>query len=87
MIDEPSKTIKAGGHGVPGGENMVRYPDGRVRYYSVAEAKRIQTFPDDYVITGSWTEAMRQLGNAVPVRLAKIVASSIFANIGQTPRK
>lgn len=87
MIDEPSKTIKAGGHGVPGGENMVRYPDGRVRYYSVAEAKRIQTFPDDYVITGSWTEAMRQLGNAVPVRLAKIVASSIFVNIGQTPRK
>lgn len=77
-IDEPSKTIKAGGHGVPGGENMVRYPDGNVRYYSVAEAKRIQTFPDDYEIIGSWTEAMRQLGNAVPVDLATLVGKSIL---------
>lgn len=76
-IDEPSKTIKAGSHGVPGGENMIRYPDGHVRYYTVAEAKRIQTFPDDYVIKGTWTEAMRQLGNAVPVELAKIVAKSV----------
>lgn len=76
-IDEPSKTIKAGSHGVPGGENMIKFPDGSVRYYTVAEAKRIQTFPDDYFITGSWTEAMRQLGNAVPVNLAKIVAESV----------
>lgn len=76
-IDEPSKTIKAGSHGVPGGENMIKYPDGHVRYYTVAEAKRIQTFPDDYVIKGTWTEAMRQLGNAVPVELAKIVAKTV----------
>lgn len=78
-MDEPSKTIKAGAHGVPGGENMIRYPDGHVRYYSVAEAKRIQTFPDDYIITGSWTESMRQLGNAVPVTLAKTIGSSVIA--------
>lgn len=78
-MDEPSKTIKAGDHGVPGGENMVRYPDGRTRYLSVAEAKRIQTFPDDYTITGAWTEAMRQLGNAVPVQLAYIIGNSVFS--------
>lgn len=76
-IDEPSKTIKAGNHGVPGGENMVRLPDGTVRYYTIFEAKRIQTFPDSYHITGSWTEAMRQIGNAVPVQLANIIASSL----------
>ncbi len=76
-IDEPSKTIKAGSHGVPGGENMVRFNDGSTRYFSVLEAKRIQTFPDDYVITGAWTEAMRQLGNAVPVKLAHIVGRSV----------
>ncbi len=80
-IDEPSKTIKAGGHGVPGGENMVKYPDGHVRYYSVAEAKRIQTFPDEYTITGSWTEAMRQLGNAVPVKLASLIAKSVIDSL------
>lgn len=77
-IDQPSKTIKAGGHGVPGGENMIKYPDGQVRYYTVLEAKRIQTFPDDYPISGSWTEAMRQLGNAVPVKLANTIANSLF---------
>lgn len=77
-IDEPSKTIKAGGHGVPGGENTVRLPDGTIRYLSVLEAKRIQTFPDDYIITGAWSEAMRQLGNAVPVQLAYIVGDSVI---------
>lgn len=69
--DLPAKTIKAGGHGVPGGENMIRYPDGSIRYFTVFEAKRIQTFPDDYVITGAWGEALRQIGNAVPVKLAE----------------
>lgn len=80
-IDMPSKTIKAGGHGVPGGENMIKYPDGSVRYYTVLEAKRIQTFPDDYPIYGSWTEAMRQLGNAVPVQLAFIIAKQLLKTI------
>lgn len=77
-IDEPSKTIKAGDHGVPGGENMIVFPDGETRYLSISEAKRIQTFPDEYTITGAWTEAMRQLGNAVPVQLAQIIGQSVL---------
>jgi DNA (cytosine-5)-methyltransferase 1 len=76
-IDEPSKTIKAGDHGVPGGENMIRFESGEVRYLTILEAKRIQTFPDEYTITGSWTEGMRQLGNAVPVRLANIIGNEL----------
>jgi DNA (cytosine-5)-methyltransferase 1 len=76
-IDEPAKTLKAGDHGVPGGENMMLKPDGSIRYFTVREAARLQTFPDDFVFCGSWTEAMRQLGNAVPVRLAENVAASI----------
>lgn len=43
---------------------MIAYPDGKVRYLSVRESARVQTFPDDYAFLGSWTEAMRQLGNA-----------------------
>src|SRR5690606_23982614 len=77
-IDEPSKTLKAGDHGVPGGENMIRYNDDSIRYYTVREAARIQTFPDDYHISGAWSECMRQIGNAVPVTLAEVVASSIY---------
>lgn len=75
--DEPAKTLKAGDHGVPGGENMLRRPDGSVRYFSVRESARLQTFPDDFRFRGSWTETMRQLGNAVPVALAEAVAASI----------
>ena len=76
-LDEPAKTLKAGDHGVPGGENMLARVDGSVRYFTVREAARLQTFPDTYAFRGAWTEAMRQLGNAVPVRLAETVARSV----------
>ncbi len=76
-LDGPAKTLKAGDHGVPGGENMLARPDGSVRYFTVREAARLQTFPDGYSFRGAWTEAMRQLGNAVPVRLAETVARSV----------
>jgi DNA (cytosine-5)-methyltransferase 1 len=82
-IDQPSKTIKAGDHGVPGGENMIRFEDNSVRYFTVLEAKRIQTFPDDYEISGAWTEAMRQLGNAVPVKLAYTIGQSLITAINK----
>jgi DNA (cytosine-5)-methyltransferase 1 len=76
-MDEAAKTLKAGVHGVPGGENMLLRPDGTVRYFSVRESARLQTFPDEYELHGSWTEAMRQLGNAVPVELARVIASDV----------
>jgi DNA (cytosine-5)-methyltransferase 1 len=81
--DWPAKTIKAGGHGVPGGENMIRYADGSIRYFTVFEAKKIQTFPDDYVIKGAWGEAMRQIGNAVPVELARIIGDRLAATLSK----
>lgn len=84
-IDEPSKTLKAGDHGVPGGENMLRYNDDSIRYFTVREAARIQTFPDDYHIAGAWSECMRQIGNAVPVTLAEAVAQSVYQAL--TPNK
>jgi len=80
-IDHPAKTIKAGGHGVPGGENMIRYEDGSVRYFTTHEAKLVQTFPSDFVITGPWGEAMRQIGNAVPVKLAEIIAEQLYESL------
>lgn len=82
-LDEPAKALKAGDHGVPGGENMLLYADGTVRYFTIREAARIQTFPDDYVFPGSWTESMRQLGNAVPVQLARAVAASVIGKLAE----
>ena len=76
-LDEPAKTLKAGDHGVPGGENMLLKPDGSVRYFTLRESARLQTFPDNFYFPGSWTESMRQLGNAVPVTLAHMVGQSV----------
>ncbi len=75
--DRPAKALKAGDHGVPGGENTLRYEDGSVRYFSVRECARLQTFPDNWIFEGSWTESMRQLGNAVPVQMCEVVAKRL----------
>lgn len=47
------------------------------RKLSARELCRIQTFPDDYTITGSRTDAQRQLGNAVPSLLAEVLGTEI----------
>ncbi|CDH43998.1 Cytosine-specific methyltransferase [Candidatus Contendobacter odensis Run_B_J11] len=83
LLDLPAKTLKAGNHGVPGGENMMVMDDGNVRYFSVRESARLQTFPDGYVFHGSWTETMRQLGNAVPVALARCVSASVAERLAE----
>ena len=80
-LDEPAKTLKAGVHGVPGGENMLYRPDGSVRYFTAREAARLQTFPDSYRLHGSWSEVMRQLGNAVPVHLARVIGDHVAAKL------
>lgn len=80
-LDEPAKTLKAGVHGVPGGENMMLRPDGSIRYFSVRESARLQTFPDSFLFHGSWTETMRQLGNAVPVELARVVGQDVARHL------
>ena len=77
-LDWPSKAIKAGVHGVPGGENMLVEDDGRVRYYTVRESAELQTFPRNYVFIASRSENMRQIGNAVPVELAHVIGESLY---------
>jgi DNA (cytosine-5)-methyltransferase 1 len=83
-LDLPAKTLKAGDHGVPGGENMLVKETGDVRYFTVRESARMQTFPDGFVFHGTWTESMRQLGNAVPVGLAHLVGSSVAEKLVQS---
>ncbi|MGB1235414.1 MAG: DNA cytosine methyltransferase, partial [Planktomarina sp.] len=80
-LDEPAKTLKAGVHGVPGGENMLVRTDGSVRYFTMREAARLQTFSDTYVFQGAWSVVMRQLGNAVPVALAQAVLKSVATSL------
>lgn len=82
-LDLPAKTLKAGVHGVPGGENMLLRTDGTVRYFTVRESARLQTFPDTYQLNGSWTESMRQLGNAVPVELARVIGDGLLSKLAE----
>jgi len=70
-LDMPAKALKAGDHGVPGGENMMVKDDGTVRYFTVREAARLVGLPDDYLFPATWSESMRQLGNAVPAQLGE----------------
>jgi DNA (cytosine-5)-methyltransferase 1 len=76
-LDQPAKTLKAGDHGVPGGENAIAMDSGGARYMTVREAARVQTFPDEYVFEGPRSEAMRQIGNAVPVVVAEAFGRAI----------
>lgn len=80
-LDHPAKTLKAGDHGVPGGENMLAEPSGAVRYFTLRECARLQSFPDEFVFPGSWTESMRQIGNAVPVSLARAIGEHLLGTL------
>ncbi|BAJ29592.1 MULTISPECIES: DNA (cytosine-5-)-methyltransferase [Kitasatospora] len=83
-LDRPAKTVKAGVHGVPGGESVMLtdelMPDKityKHRYMTVRETARVMTFPDDWELKGPRGEKMRQLGNAVPVLLGEVFAKAV----------
>lgn len=57
--------------------NMYIHP-WEARGLSPREAARIQTFPDDYVLTGAQNLWYAQVGNAVPVKLAKAIGDGIM---------
>jgi len=85
ILDLPAKTIKAGVHGVPGGENMLLSEDGSVRYFTLREIARLQTFPDSHFFVGARTHVTRQIGNAVPCRLARAVAEPLLDLLAANP--
>ncbi|MEV7678669.1 DNA cytosine methyltransferase [Streptomyces sp. NPDC088341] len=86
VLDRPAKTVKAGVHGVPGGESVMQLDnvdfvnDGGgtgYRYMTVRETARVMTFPDHVVLDGPRGEKMRQLGNAVPVKLGAVFSQAV----------
>ncbi|MFM0597317.1 DNA cytosine methyltransferase [Paraburkholderia dilworthii] len=67
----PSRTIKAQPGKFTGPFHW------KNRHFKVEELKRLQTFPDDYEIVGTFGKIMEQVGNSVPPRLARTIASSV----------
>ncbi|MDJ0836346.1 MAG: DNA cytosine methyltransferase [Acidobacteriota bacterium] len=76
--DWPAKTIKAGVHGVPGGENIVHTDEGGIRYFTLREAAVVQGFPPNYLFKGNACTITSQIGNAVPVPLIEVVARHLL---------
>jgi DNA (cytosine-5)-methyltransferase 1 len=70
--DKPSPTVTGRGGGT-GGPVIMVHPNLQ-RRMTVREYARIQEFPDDFVFLGSISSQFRQIGNAVPWRLAFHIA-------------
>ncbi len=49
----------------------------RLRRITIREAAKIQTFPDDYIFCGKPAAIYKQIGNAVPCKMAEAVASAV----------
>ncbi|MGA5464450.1 DNA cytosine methyltransferase [Mycobacterium sp. NPDC050041] len=84
--DRPSTTLQAqpGPWVGPFHWANVRTSDGteRPRRLRTNELLRLMTFPDDFVIIGTRAEVQRQLGNAVPVELGKVVIRALMEQLG-----
>jgi DNA (cytosine-5)-methyltransferase 1 len=72
--DEPGLTVLC----TPAQKQTERCHPDELRPFSVRENARIQSFPDDWIFEGSMAEQYKQIGNAVPVNLAKEVGLSII---------
>ena len=70
--DRPSWTIQASQSNNQGPFHW------RNRFLRIEEIKRIQTFDDEYILTGDSKDQWRQVGNAVPATLANVIAKELL---------
>ena len=74
-FDEPSPTLVT----TPNQKATLLGHPRELRTLSVKEYARIQGFPDDWVFKGSLANCYKQIGNAVPIPLAKAIGEMLMA--------
>ncbi|MCD8162045.1 MAG: DNA cytosine methyltransferase [Synergistaceae bacterium] len=77
--NEPVRTIKASGGAYTGPFHWEN------RFFAYSEYKRLQTFPDNYEISGAKPTAVKQIVNSVPPQMARIMAIAIRQQVFNTP--
>jgi DNA (cytosine-5)-methyltransferase 1 len=77
-FDKPSYTIPAR-YWKDGYDALVKYSDTEIRRLTITELKRIQTFPDNYILEGSKKDVIIQIGNAVACRFAYHLGKHVFS--------
>jgi DNA (cytosine-5)-methyltransferase 1 len=77
--DEPSLTLTCS----PAQKQTERCHPDETRPFSIREYARIQTFPDDWKFAGSVSQQYKQIGNAVPVNLAKEIGTSVVCFLNE----
>lgn len=77
--DEPSLTLTCS----PAQKQTERCHPDETRPFTVREYARIQSFPDDWLFNCSMSQAYKQIGNAVPVNMAKAIGLSIIHTLNQ----
>lgn len=75
-LDKPSYTISAR-YWKDGSDALVKYSENEIRVLTTEECAAIQSFPKEYDFYGSKRDIYRQIGNAVPVDMAKAIAEKI----------
>ncbi|PZD78948.1 DNA (cytosine-5-)-methyltransferase [Mesonia sp. K7] len=78
--DEPCLTLTCS----PAQKQTERCHPDETRPFTVREYARIQTFPDEWKFEGSVSQQYKQIGNAVPVNLAKEIGYSIISFLNKT---
>jgi DNA (cytosine-5)-methyltransferase 1 len=79
-MNKPSFTIPAR-YWKDGYDALVKYSDTCIRRLTINELKRIQTFPDDYVLCGGRKEQIIQIGNAVACKFAYYIGEYLLKKL------
>lgn len=77
--DEPCLTLTTS----PSQKQTERCHPDETRPFSIREYARIQSFPDEWEFSGGVGAQYRQIGNAVPVNLAKYIGKSLVHYLNQ----